>query len=125
MKKVVIPGEFPSLNEFIGENRRRNGSWNGGNAMKQRDQRILETYIRKQIPKALRAPCRLRYTYFCKSRKRDLDNISGYFHKVFQDALVSSGRLPDDNWKYIIGFSDDFELDRKDPRIEVLITEEA
>lgn len=36
---------------------------------------------------------------------------------MVQDALVDAG------WKYIAGFSDRFEVDKKDPRIEVKIKE--
>ena len=86
--------------------------------MKQRDQKT----IMYQLPKVrIEKQIRLHYVYYCKTRRRDLDNISGYFHKVFQDALVQAGVIPNDNWKYIMGFSDEFRLDTKDPRIEVRI----
>lgn len=115
---ITIRGEFPSLNEFIDANRIKRGAWSKGNSMKQRDQKIIQ----KQLPKVrYETAVRLHYTYFCRTRRRDLDNISGYFHKVFQDALVTAGVLPNDNWRYIVGFSDSFELDRKDPRIEIRV----
>lgn len=123
--KVIIDGEFPSLNEFIDANRTGKGRWNKGNHMKQRDQNIISGYIMTQLKKIhIEKPVYLKYTYYCKNKRRDLDNISGYFHKVFQDALVHCGVIENDSWKYITGFRDDFLVDNKTPRIEVIITEQ-
>ena len=122
--KITVPGDFPSLNEFIDGNRRSKGRWNKGNQMKQRDQNIICTYIRQQLRKVhIDKPVYLEYTYYCKNKKRDLDNISGYFHKVFQDALVHCGIIHNDSWRYIVGFSDQFFVDNKNPRIEIVICE--
>ena len=120
VKKIVVPGRFASLNDFIDANRRTHGRWNAGNSMKQKDQKIICSCI----PKGLRFKrIFIRYTYFEPNTKRDKDNISGYFHKVFQDALVQAGCIPNDGWKVIQGFSDHFDIDTKYPRIEILIEE--
>lgn len=118
--KCVILGTFPGLNEFIDANRISRGRWNKGNSMKQRDQKLIAS----QLPKwRADGQIRIHYTFFCPNRKKDLDNVSGYFHKVFQDALVAKGIIPNDSWKYIRGFSDEFYVDRDLPRVEVEITE--
>lgn len=124
-KTVVIEGAFPTLNEFIDANRRRRGSWSGGNEMKRRDQSIISMYIRKQCKIRLRYPVYFEYRFYCKNTRADKDNIAGYFHKIFQDAVVACGLLPDDGWKYITGWSDAFDVDRKTPRVEVVIHEGA
>lgn len=124
MKKIVIEGTFPSLNEFIDANRQGKGRWNKGNQMKQRDQTAIIKAVVPQIRKALRQPIFIEYTFYERSRRRDMDNVSGYFHKVFQDALVECGRLKNDNWSGIRGFSDKFEVDAKRPRIEITIIED-
>ena len=89
--------------------------------MKQRDQRKICQYI----PAGLRFKQRIfiEYNFFEPNTRRDKDNISGYFHKVFQDALVQAGAIPNDGWSTIRGFTDYFEVDRKSPRIEVVIEE--
>lgn len=118
MHKVIIPGEFHSLNEFIAASKVRSGNWNKGATMKRQDQdRIVYQLPKLKIGK----PVRLHYTFCCRTKRRDLDNISGYFHKIFQDALVEAKILPDDNWDHIRGFSDEFVLDRHDPRVEIEI----
>lgn len=127
--KVVIPGVFPSLNEFIAANRVRRGDWSKGNDMKQTDQEIIKTYLRKArsmgFQSRLHPPVILNFTFYEPSRRRDPDNITGYFKKVFCDALVESGMLKNDNWVHIAGFSDRFECDPANPRIEVEIEEMA
>ena len=121
MITVIIRGDFPGLNEFIAANRRRNGNWSGGNAMKQRDQNIIAA----QLPKVhTDSPIWIDYRYYCPNRKKDKDNISGYFHKIFQDAMVQAGMIPNDGWKQIKGMADYFDIDKKWPRIEVYIEEE-
>ena len=118
--KCIIYGDFPGMNEFIDANRRGKGRWNAGNEMKQKSQRM----IAMQLPRwHAEKPIWIDYTFFCQNRKRDLDNVSGFFHKVFQDALVDRGIIPNDNWKYIKGFSDRFYVDRRYPRVEVDIRE--
>lgn len=117
-KKITIPGSFPGLNEFIDANRTGKGRWNKGNSMKRRDQKE----IAMQIPRFhMDGPVWIDYAYFCPNRRKDLDNIAGYFHKVFQDALVERHVIPDDDWKHVVGFSDRFYLDRANPRIEVTV----
>jgi Holliday junction resolvase RusA-like endonuclease len=119
--KVVIEGRFPSMNEFINANRTHKQK---GNKMKQQSQddiswQLLQQYRKLHIDK----PIKLHYTFYEPNKKRDLDNISGYFHKVFQDALVHCGIIMDDSWHYISGYSDTFLIDNKKPRIEVIIEE--
>lgn len=65
------------------------------------------------------------YHFYEPNARRDKDNISGYFHKIFQDALVQSGVIRDDGWKEICDFEDHFYVDRKNPRIEVEIYEQT
>lgn len=117
--KVVIPGRLEGLNEFITANRTNPRI---GNKMKHDSQRICFYYIRHCLKNIkLAGPVKLHYTFYEKDKRRDLDNISGFAHKVFQDALVEAGYLKNDGWSGIAGFSDDFYVDPDHPRIEVLI----
>ena len=130
--KITIPGTFPGLNDFINADRVRRGSWSKGNQVKRENQEIIANhilnFIRREKRRAgfhsrLKPPVVLHYTFYEPNRRRDLDNISGFFHKVFQDALVEVGLLKNDNWVNIIGFSDRFECDPANPRIEIEIEE--
>lgn len=67
----------------------------------------------------IKTPCRMAYTWYEANRRRDMDNVSAYGRKVIQDALVKAGTLPGDGWAHIAGFTDEFRVDRDDPRIEI------
>ena len=124
MYKVTIEGRFPSMNEFIDANRRSKGKFNKGNQLKQKCQDDISWQLLNQFKKLhLDKPIYIHYKFYEPNKKRDLDNISGFFHKVFQDALVHCGIIHNDSWHYIIGFSDEFFVDNKQPRIEVVIEE--
>lgn len=118
--QIVIPHVFHSLNEYIDANRAARGGRYGGNSMKQDDQAIIRAYLPKI---KIKKPIYIEYTFYERNRRRDLDNVSGYFHKIFQDALVSAGIIPDDGWQWVKGFSDDFAIDQRYPRVEVMIIE--
>ena len=118
MIRVTIEGRFHGLNDFIDANRRTQGKWNAGNSMKQNDQKI----IMYSLPRVkFSGKVFLHYHFFEPNTRRDKDNISGYFHKVFQDAMVANGIIPNDGWKYIEGMADSFYVDRNRPRVEVEI----
>ena len=120
--KLVIPGTLPGLNEYLQAERRRSGRYNCGNEMKQHWQAYIGSFIRKDLGrKKIEKPVRLHYTFYEPTKRRDLDNIAATAHKFIQDALVRSGVIPDDGWKYVRGFSDNFQVDKKEPRIEILI----
>lgn len=93
--------------------------------MKWEDQNKVEWFIRSQLRGVrIKKPVIMVYTWYEPNRKRDLDNISSYGRKVIQDALVHCGVIHNDGWKEILGFADRFYVDRKEPRIEVVILED-
>ena len=120
--KIVISGKFPSLNEYISKNRTHKQA---ANAMKQRDENRIIAEVLSQFKRRIRInkPVYIAYMFYEPNKKRDFDNISGYFHKIFQDALVKAGILANDGWGCIKGYSDDFDCDNKNPRIEIEIRE--
>ena len=125
---LVIKGRLPNLNDgFYGERIaiRKNGKFTTkGNAMKQEYQRKVVSAVRSQLRGIhINKPVKIYYTFYEKNRKRDLDNISAFAHKVIQDGLVQCGLLANDGWKNIVGYSDDFYVDKDNPRIEVTIRE--
>ena len=120
-KILVIHGKLPGLNELIDAERRHRQA---GAKLKRDAERIVRMYIRQQLrgykPKT---PVTLYYYYYEPNRRRDLDNIAGFAHKVIQDSLVKEDILANDGWNHIKGFFDSFYIDNKFPRIEVEIVE--
>ena len=118
---IEIPGRFESLNKYLGELSRHPIA---GNRMKQRDENICVTYIRKALKNTkLKTPIIIHYGFYDKNTKRDRMNIFAYTDKVFQDSLQKAGNLKSDDWRSVINTSHDFFVDAKNPRIEIVIEE--
>lgn len=118
---LTIPGTLPNLNDYIAAER---ANRHKGAKMKADSGNIVAVAIRQCLRGVrIESPVFMEYAWIEPSRRRDKDNISSFGRKVIQDALVSTGVLKDDGWKHVVGFSDRFEVDRENPRIEVLIKE--
>ncbi len=115
--EVVIPIKVPSLNEYIGACRT---NYHKANHMKHQYQAEIGTYI-SHLPK-MKRPVVIDFLWTEKNKRRDFDNISSLGRKFILDALVASGKLPDDNRRYVRGFSDSFELG-KDYKVTLTIKE--
>jgi len=117
----TIPGRLPGLNELISAERTHRQK---GAKLKKDAERLVRIVIRQKLRKVRPAPpVVLHYRFFEPTRRRDLDNIAGFAHKVVQDSLVKEGVLKNDGWDYVKGFTDEFDVDRKEPRIEVVMEE--
>ena len=121
--KLIIPGRLPALNDFI--NAERTNRYKAAHMKREDMDKVL--WAAKVSLRGWKASGRVRmyYTWYEPNQRRDMDNVSSYGRKVIQDALVEGGYLPNDGWKNISGFSDDFAVDKLNPRIEVEIEEEG
>lgn len=63
------------------------------------------------------------YTLYPRTRQLcDVANICSVADKFFCDALKEHGRIPDDNYKHVLGVQYLFgEIDPKNPRVEARI----
>lgn len=118
--KLVIPFTLPGLNDYIEAERSHRQK---GAALKRKCQRDIATVLKKQVKGPLREPVVMRYTWVEKDRRRDKDNVSSFGRKIIQDTLVSMNALRNDGWANIAGFSDEFRVDKKRPRVEIEILE--
>lgn len=119
--KFTIQGKMAGLNELIDYNRK---NFKAGNGLKQKHQtKVLKALKGVKIPHPIKYPVNLHYAFYEENKRRDKDNISGFAHKVVQDALVKAKVLTNDGWKYIEGYTDTFYVDQTNPRIEVIIEE--
>ncbi len=120
--RLIIPGRLAGINEYTYESRR---SPYAGAELKRRDQHTCEVAILDCLRGVkIENPVHVSFEFYEKNKRRDLDNISGWAHKVIFDALVNCGVLADDGWDEINGFDDEFFVDSKNPRIEVFINEQ-
>ena len=120
IQTFTIPDRLPGINEYTASQRSNKYS---GALMKKYAQKQVEVFIRAAKLPRMRTPIRIVYTFFEPNRRRDKDNISGFAHKVIQDALVGCGIIEDDGWEQIAGWTDSFALDKDRPRIEVTLIE--
>lgn len=121
MRRFEIPGRLAGMNEYT-EAQRAN-AYKGG-AMKKRDTERIAWIIRSQLRgyKA-KPPVIVHFRWLEPNRRRDVDNICGYGHKVILDAIVRAGLLRNDSQAYVVGLTDSFGVDAKNPRIVVEIEE--
>ena len=106
------------MNEYT--DRQRTNRY-GGAALKKTYQKDVEACIRAAKLKRIDRPVYIQYTFYEPNRRRDKDNIAGMAHKIIQDALVATRIIKNDGWNDVKGFSDEFHVDKKDPRIEVTL----
>ena len=117
-KKLVIEGRLDGLNDYTKACRSRAVY---GNVMKKRNEEIITGYIMQQL-KGIRFEGRtyLHFRWIEPNKNRDLDNVC-FAKKFILDALVRSGVIETDGWRGLAGFTDEFEVDPANPRIEVYI----
>lgn len=116
--KLVIPFTLPGLNEYISAERtHRQKAAN----LKRDTQQAVALVLRRQIKRPLKEPVVMHYTWYERSQRRDKDNISAFGRKIIQDALVQIKALQNDGWANIKGFTDSFQVDKKNPRVEIEI----
>lgn len=117
---LVIQGRLDGLNEYT--RACRSGKYIGAE-MKKTNERIVSAYIMQQLKGvSIKGKARLTFRWYEKNRKRDLDNIA-MSKKFILDALVSNQIIFADSWKGVVGFTDEFFIDKTNPHIEVDIEE--
>lgn len=117
----MINAKLPSLNEYIAK---INNNRHTGNKFKQETEELIQWAIKSaKIKKMIQPTCKPCIVYFEwheKTRRRDCDNIASA-KKFILDALQKENIIPNDNQKYIKGFTDTFVKDTKDFVIVKLI----
>lgn len=118
--KLIIPGRLDSLNAYISAE--RTNRYKGAKMKADNEKIVIAASKRCMGDIKIEKPVCMDYLWAVPNKRTDRDNIV-FARKFIQDALVQCGVLKDDGWEYVVGFSDRFEVDKKNPRIEVLIKE--
>jgi Holliday junction resolvase RusA-like endonuclease len=93
----------------------------GAHLKKTETVRCAMAAIAGRVPR-YKTPVKLHFRWIEPNRKRDLDNIR-YGAKWILDGLRESGKLTNDGWACVVGMSDEWLIDKVNPRIEIVITE--
>lgn len=121
---LIIQGKLASLNDYTKACRAQGKKgYLAGSQMKRTTENRIKKCIGEQFKgKQFESPVRVNFRWYEPNKQRDLDNIC-FAKKFIFDALVKSGTIKGDGWKDVEGFTDDFFVDKENPRIEVEIME--
>lgn len=118
--RIIIPLDvLPSLNEHDNANR---ANRYGGASMKKRATGQCSLYVKKAINegfKVERQPMDLKFTWYAKDRRKDKDNIAFAVKYIF-DGMVDAGLIENDGWKQVGNWENEFEVDKGNPRVEIM-----
>lgn len=99
--------KLPSLNEYV--NVCRSNPFKASKFKRDTEDAIM--LFTNRLP-AFHEPVIIHFHWIEDSRRRDLDNVA-FAKKFILDALVRSGKLENDNQRYIKGFTDTFETGKR------------
>lgn len=116
---LTIPGTLPGMNEIVATCKKHRQAYN--ELKEQCGMAVLWAITRCRL-KPMVGPVAIHFTWVEPNAKRDPDNFrSG--SKFILDALVSAEVLPGDGQQHILKLSDDWFIDKLNPRVDVLITQ--
>lgn len=107
MNYFIIDDKMPSLNEYI--NACRRNPFSGASFKKKVEKDIgkaIEIYLDKGLLTPTEEPVKVSFTWVERTMKRDADNIASA-KKYILDAMQTYNVIPNDNRKYVKGFSDE------------------
>lgn len=113
----MIPGKLPGLNEYIEACRANKYA---GAEMKQQAEEIIRWEVKRQLRHKVFTAVMLKFSWYEPNRKRDKDNIA-FAKKFILDAMQAAGTLAGDGWGQVVGFRDEFNVDKLNPRVEIEI----
>lgn len=119
---IVIPGEFPSLNQYI--NACRHSPYAGAQMKAEATEEAVWWIKQAYEPRPTRFPVEVHLRCYEKDRRRDVDGVTSMALKIVLDALQKTGHLPNDSQKYVSQAYGLVFKDKEYPHIQVEIVEE-
>ena len=119
IQELIIHGQLATLNEHDKAN--RSNRFVGAKLKKEMTQ-LVAIQCGKLEP--IDGECVITCNWFYSSR-HDLDNLR-FGIKYILDGMVASGKLPDDNQKFIVGFGGDYftKVAKGEEKVVVEISED-
>lgn len=117
---ITLRSDLPSLNNYIKQDRTNRFV---GAKMKREATDSVFWETKEQIPKnwvTLISQAHFHFIWHCPNMKEDPDNIA-FKKKYILDGFQLAGLISNDGWKNVLGFEDEFDVDNKDPRVEIII----
>jgi len=119
--KFTLPLYGVTKKGAIAVNWYRNAHHHESNSAKKKFKALIQDQL-NQFDE-IETPIKIKYTYYAqRNNSPDLDNFVGTVKKFFQDALVESGLIEDDNVNFIVSNSECYGgIDKLNPRVEAEI----
>ena len=127
--KVIIPNWVSGLNELLNHQEKR---WDPRlkkmrvyNTEKVKNEKLIRQCLAKQgmAKVKIEKPIAIHYMIYAKDKKHDRQNLGSCLDKCFCDALQTMKILKNDGWNDIVALKFDYDVDNKNPRAEIVITE--
>ena len=116
----VIDMKLPSLNQYIYVCR---ANKYGASRYKQELQNDIAIFLNR-MP-SYENPIWIDFFWIEENKKRDYDNIC-FAKKFILDTMVQLGKIQNDSWGYILGFSDSFCVSKeKTAKVKLTIFEKS
>ena len=115
--KFIINGRLPGYNELKGR------SWQASYRLKEQAKRDVQIYAMRGKVRPIKGKAMVKIAYYEPNARRDPDNVQSGANKIILDALQDLGVLQGDGRKYVTLISLPVEVDKNNPRIEVIIEE--
>lgn len=103
IRKVEIPLKLPSCNTYIDECRKNRYA---AAKMKRETEEMIGWFTKYLTP--VEKTCIIHFTWIEKYMNRDCDGIA-FGKKFILDEMVKQGILPNDNRKWVKGYTDTFK----------------
>jgi Holliday junction resolvase RusA-like endonuclease len=113
-----IPFRLPCLNDHIDHCKTH---WSKGSKFKNEIDESIQWVLPKKIK--IDCPVSIRFIWYEQIRNRAKDNVA-FAKKYILDAMQKAKMLPNDNNRYIAGFSDRFVYGQGD-KVRVIVTTEG
>lgn len=114
-RTYIIDMKLPSLNQYVDVCR---ANKYGASRYKQEIQNDIAIFLNR-MP-IYKKPIYIDFLWIEENKKRDYDNIC-FAKKFILDTMVQLGKIQNDSWGYILGFSDNFCVS-KEKKAKVKLT---
>ena len=127
--KVIIPKWESGLNELLNAQQKKYDArlkkMRVFNPEKVKNEKIIRQCLIKQGMSKVKIekPIAIHYKIYTPNKKHDRQNLGSCLDKCFCDALQTMKILHNDGWNDIVKLSFDYDVDVKNPRAEITITE--
>lgn len=124
--QVTVKGFKSGLNELLVGRVYDHRTKKYRNAVKNKNDAICAKYIKAskdlQGVKIVK-PIVIHYSFYCENKMHDRMNIASAFIKSFEDALQKCEVIKNDGFDDVLTPTLHFEIDKHNPRVEIVIEE--